>query len=77
MSNVRPLRPEARTPTSARGELRRELCESGLSHDEAGALRGKAGRQVRRWLNGESVEALQLYLDLKAYNSARAGRKAA
>ncbi len=41
-----------RTPGSAR--LRRAICAAGLTQDQAGALVGRDGRQVRRWLKGST-----------------------
>lgn len=63
-------RAQSRALASAR--LRRAICAAGLTQDEAGALVGVDGRQVRRWL-ASPPDVLRLLDELEA----RAERKQA
>ncbi len=61
----------ARPSAASRMRERREAA--GLTQEQAGALRRKEARQVRKWENGESpLDALELYLELEALAAKRA-----
>jgi hypothetical protein len=69
------LRPTARTRASSR--IQKLICEAGLTQDEAGKLRGKDARQVRRWLSGKvSLGALELVIELEDLIEAKKRRAA-
>jgi len=56
-----------RARTLATARLRREICASGLTQAEFGALVGVDARQVRRWLSGRvSLGALEALCALEA-----------
>ena len=56
---------QSRAPASA--YLRRKLCAAGLTQDAAGALIGREGRQIRRWLT-KPPPVLLLLVELEAAN---------
>lgn len=59
-----------RTPGADR--LRRALCDSGLTQEDAAALVGTTGRQLRKWMSGASpVVALDLLVLLEERASKR------
>jgi transcriptional regulator with XRE-family HTH domain len=69
-SNLRPLRPLARTAETSRERASRRLAEaleaSGLSQERAGELLGVDARQVRKWLHGEvRLGPLELLVELE------------
>jgi len=55
--------PRPRTPGAER--LRRALCASGLTQEEAGKLVGVSGRQVRKWLTSSPVGPVDLLVALE------------
>ena len=74
-SNVVTLRPESRSPLTARARLRRARCAANLTQAAAGALVCKDARYVRRLENGE-VPLTQIEL-LDALEARALARRAA
>lgn len=64
------LFPARRTPGADR--LREAFRESGLSQEEAAVLVGRSGRQLRKWLTGDSPVVV---LDLLVLLEERAASK--